>query len=484
MIVFAVVISLVNTTVDYLRLREQAIDNNQFQVKQIEESIVQSIKNIEKAYYFFDQDTSKKMESSSKYLIDLYEENPYFDNWDFDELKKLIGFDIYIINENNEITHSSFIEDVGLDFTVCCGKLAKIIEDRRNSGEFFSDGLDIEQKTGEIKKYSYMATPDKKFVIELGYSLQDGTIFNEYNFLQVKHELEEKYSSIDEVNILNIGGFSLGEPINKVGLSKDRRAAFEKTLQSGQQFEITCKLGNERVLYRYVPYTSAYDLGSTKSKVIEIAYNQKELQSLLHNNYKLYVVQFSIVLLGATIISFIISNWISKPMHLAFHDSLTGLKNRAAFNEILEDKIAENKSTLALMIIDLDDFKLVNDTFGHTVGDQLLKQVAQNIQSVIRKEDIAIRLGGDEFVLIMPSTNREEVTYIAESVIERIKEAVKHIEKVDGIISASIGIALTPEHGDDPELLYRKADYALYSSKNKGKNQYHIFTKNHELKMG
>lgn len=130
--------------------------------------------------------------------------------------------------------------------------------------------MDIEQKTGEIKKYSYMATPDNKFLIELGYSLQNGTIFNEFNFLQVKKEMEQKYPSLNQVNILNVGGFSLGEPVDKARLSRERRNAFEEKLESEQPIEIKGSLEDTAVTYRYVPYVSNFDEGSTKTKVIEI----------------------------------------------------------------------------------------------------------------------------------------------------------------------------------------------------------------------
>lgn len=475
MIVFAIAIALGNTMVDYYRLKEKTVENNNIQVKHIEETIINSIENIEKAYYFFEKDTEKEMESSTLYLMELYEQNPNFDDWDFASLKNEIIFDIYILSEQNEITHSSFAEDIGLNFTKCCGKLAKILDERRNDGRFFSDGMDIEQATGYIKKFSYMATPDKKHLIELSYSLEEGTIFNEFNFLQVKSGLEQKYDSLNEVNILNIGGFILGKPVDEERLSKERREAFEETLQSKQPVEMKKNLENMTMVYRYVPYISEFDMGSTNTKVIEIVYNEQQLDSLLYQNSSSIIFQFLIILIATVIIGIVISRWVSKPMYLAFHDSLTGLKNRAAFNELLQANLKKNKGILALMIIDLDDFKLVNDHFGHQMGDRLLKKVASKIQSVIGEKDIAIRLGGDEFVIILPNTNDKDIKRVTEKVIEAINEAANQTEKCKGYVSASIGISIAPEHGNDPETLYHKADKALYSSKKQGKNQYQMY---------
>jgi len=184
-----------------------------FQVQQIEETVKYSLKAIEKAYFLFGEDLATKMEATSHFVMERYQENPDLDQWDFQKLKDALNFDIYMINEKNVITHSSLSSDLGLDFTVCCRKLVPILEKRRSSGEFFADGMDIEQHTGAIKKYSYMATSDKKYLIQLGVSLEDGLIFKEFNFLKTMEELVQRYPSVNEINVLNIGGYSLGEPV-------------------------------------------------------------------------------------------------------------------------------------------------------------------------------------------------------------------------------------------------------------------------------
>lgn len=474
-IAFAIIISISIAIIDHTRLKEQAIHHNQIQVQLIEEIIENSLKTIEKAYFFFDQNTEARMEAQTQYLLDLYEESHSFDEWDFLALKDLIGFDIYIINDQNVITFSTFADDIGLDFDLCCSKLAKILDERRNSGGFFADGMDIEQKTGEIKKYSYMATKDKKYLIELGYSLENGEIFKEFNFFHVIHELKRKYSSINEINVLTTSGYTLGEAVEDGNLSNERREAFKKTLSTKKTTEIRSNWGKGSAVYRYIPYTSEYGTGLTKYKVLEIIYNDKDLQSILSQNRKTFYIQLFMIITISVIMSFLLSKWISKPMYLAFHDSLTGLKNRAAFEELLKQGLEKGNSKFALMVIDLDNFKLVNDYFGHDGGDSLLKIVAQKIQHVTRKKDIAIRIGGDEFILIMPSAGKEEAEAIAKMIIEEIKEATEHINELQGKVTASIGISYAPDHGIYAGDLYKKADIALYASKEKGKNQYHIY---------
>lgn len=478
MIVFAFAISFTIATTDYFRLREQAIANKLAQVEQNEKMVKYALENIEKAYAVFGDNIAAKMEESSLYLKKLYEKNQSFDEWDFAELKRLLSFDIYIIDSNNVITHSSYAADIGLDFRACCGKLARLLDERRASGKFYHDGIDIEQSTGMIKKYSYMPTDDKKFIIQLGYSLQNGDIFKRFNFFDTINELVQRSPSLNEIRVLNIGGHALGTPVHshEHKLTPERRAVFEQVLQSGQTMEYVGEWNNEPAIYRYVNYVSAYDNGSTKHKVLEIIYNDRDLQAILAEHRETFLLQLMFIVAFTILLGFIITTWVAKPMYLAFHDSLTGLYNRAAFDERLGSAIACKKGTTALLMIDLDNFKFVNDRLGHDKGDYLLQCVARCIRKAAREEDIPIRLGGDEFVLIMPSTNREEAEQTASKIIESIVATTAQEMQLDGEkVTVSIGIALAPEHGADPDELAKKADKALYRSKEKGKNQYQFY---------
>src|SRR5690625_4024365 len=163
MIVFASTVSFITAMMNQHKISKKVIENNQIQLQQIEEVVKHSLETIDKAYYFFDQDTAEKMQEYSEYILKLYDENPNFDKWDFQKLKNELGMDIFIIDENNVVVNSSFKEDVGLDFHKCCKSLSKILDERRKDGRFFHDGIDLSQMTGEITKYSYMATPDKKY---------------------------------------------------------------------------------------------------------------------------------------------------------------------------------------------------------------------------------------------------------------------------------------------------------------------------------
>jgi diguanylate cyclase (GGDEF)-like protein/PAS domain S-box-containing protein len=161
---------------------------------------------------------------------------------------------------------------------------------------------------------------------------------------------------------------------------------------------------------------------------------------------------------------------VSSLRHQAMHDALTGLPNRTLLFDALERSIGtarETKSMLALMLMDLDRFKEVNDTFGHHFGDALLKQVAFRLQNQMRGGDVVARLGGDEFAVVLPTTADAHSTAIT---ARRLLNTLEQPFVVEGQVlevGASIGIALYPEHGTDARTLLRRADVAMYDAKQK-----------------
>lgn len=165
--------------------------------------------------------------------------------------------------------------------------------------------------------------------------------------------------------------------------------------------------------------------------------------------------------------------------HLAHHDALTGLPNRALLADRLNQALAQARrdmSRLAVMFVDLDRLKPVNDTLGHEVGDQLLKEAAVRLQGVVmRQTDTVARLGGDEFVIILKRINRESDVV---SLAGRILQALSQPFSIAGhtiSISASLGIAVYPKQGETASQLLRNADIAMYGAKRAGRNDYRFF---------
>jgi len=164
--------------------------------------------------------------------------------------------------------------------------------------------------------------------------------------------------------------------------------------------------------------------------------------------------------------------------YLANFDSLTGLPNRTQLNDHLNDALGLAKRSnghLALMFLDLDHFKDINDTLGHSIGDALLIELAKRLRLVLRAEDTVTRLGGDEFILLLPGVNALEAAQVAQQLLDAIAQSY-WIEHYDLVLTASIGIALYPEDGSDLEILSKSADAAMYHAKQEGRQCYRFFT--------
>ncbi len=165
-------------------------------------------------------------------------------------------------------------------------------------------------------------------------------------------------------------------------------------------------------------------------------------------------------------------------------DVLTGLANRSYFTDNVShaiDLAERNREKLAIFYIDLDRFKLVNDTLGHSFGDLLLQEAAQRLLSGLRKTDIAARLAGDEFAVLLPNVIKaEDIEPVIGPLLESLA-APYNLEGNEAYVSASIGVALFPNDGDNVSELLRKADSAMYKAKEDGRNNYHFFTLELEL---
>jgi diguanylate cyclase (GGDEF)-like protein/PAS domain S-box-containing protein len=165
--------------------------------------------------------------------------------------------------------------------------------------------------------------------------------------------------------------------------------------------------------------------------------------------------------------------------YMADHDALTGLPNRALLQDRLKQAVAQaarNTAKVAVMFIDLDYFKHINDSLGHQVGDCLLRMVATRLQHCVREGDSVARLGGDEFVLTLPMVNdAADAARVAQKTLDAL-EAPFHVDEHELHVSGSIGISLYPTDGNDVETLMRTADTAMYFAKEKGRGNYQFFT--------
>ena len=169
---------------------------------------------------------------------------------------------------------------------------------------------------------------------------------------------------------------------------------------------------------------------------------------------------------------------------MAWYDPVTQLPNRNLFMQRLREAIAvarRESQTLAVLFIDLDNFKLVNDTLGHEAGDVLLVTVAARLRGLMREEDEVCRLGGDEFVILLHPSDREQARRVGERTLEAIRQPVS-IYSQDVYVGGSIGIAQYPDDGHDDTALLRCADTAMYQAKDRGRNNVQFYTSDMNLK--
>jgi diguanylate cyclase (GGDEF)-like protein len=165
--------------------------------------------------------------------------------------------------------------------------------------------------------------------------------------------------------------------------------------------------------------------------------------------------------------------------YLAQYDSLTGLANRSLFKELLSLALARaerNGKHVALMFLDLDRFKVINDSLGHDGGDQVLKVIADRLRSRMRKSDTVARLGGDEFTVILEGIGTvQDATNVAQELLQIVAQPIM-VQDQELFVTPSIGIAIYPQYGKDSETLIKNADMAMYRAKRQGRNTYRFYT--------
>jgi len=172
--------------------------------------------------------------------------------------------------------------------------------------------------------------------------------------------------------------------------------------------------------------------------------------------------------------------------HLAYHDALTILPNRHLLHDRLQQALAQSKRSgklAALLFLDLDGFKRINDTLGHGIGDLLLKSVAKRLKTTVRQVDTVARLGGDEFTVVLLEINHaQDAKDVAQKILKVISQPYK-IEEHELFVTASVGISIYPDDGSDIESLIRKADIAMYRAKGQGKNNYQVYNLSMDAKF-
>lgn len=473
-VILVAVISYVNRQILVADIEKQVAMNKVL----IENHILTDMQTIDNAHFYFDKNMSEKMEQELRNLKNYYRENPNIATWDLQQMKNKHGMDIYIVDQSNKVTYSTFAKDIGLDFSRCCQRFSALLDERRASGEFYSDGIDISTTTGEYRKFGYLATHDKKYLLELGIDLLNNPVFQTFNFEKTAEYLIAKYKDLVEVQTINAGGVFFDNSRTKRNNVQDHSKQFQK------YFELA-KKKMEPVEYQtldhsyiethlFLPYEAETVRGESSKRVVYVKFvNFTKIEALQKNTQQFWIL-LTIALLTSFIMLLVINKILSKTIHLATFDPLTGVYNRATYIRKIDNLLRKRKMNVpGLLLIDLDNFKQVNDQYGHAEGDHILIETALILKRVVKNNGFVVRFGGDEFAIVLYDTTEQHMQQIAEDILTQIR-SVHYEGKASekwSVLSVSMGGSLYL--AEDTEMsLFERADKALYQSKNAGKDQY------------
>ncbi|MGM0378994.1 MAG: GGDEF domain-containing protein [Bacillota bacterium] len=445
----------------------------------VEKNITQTLSYVNDAYKIAEKQLNKEMKDYSEQMVQKYKENPNIISWELDKLKKQFnGFDIYIIDKNLKIIKTTYKEDLGLDFSKF-GSFSKVLRKRMNSDTFEVDRLDVSTQAGEIKKYSYMPSPDNKYLFELSVSIeQQYPSFDSLNIFKDATELTKKYDVVEDISFYSV------EPINyKVAKLRNSKKPylnpdvplFEEKL--AKQAVINDKIQNKTKIIDNIKYNYRFFpvLRSNRDKengwnfyVVGITYNTQYMQDEIAQNRQIFIINILFLgLLFALFISIVVY-LLKRFEYQAHHDSLTKLSNRKHFAikfNNLKGKMSNNNQKSGIIFIDVDHFKEINDNYGHEVGDEVLKNIAYRIENNLKSKDLKARMGGDEFLIALTDLSaQDEIISITKRLIDDIQlPLTTNSYNID--ISISAGLSIFPDDGKDLDILIKKADSAMYKAK-------------------
>ena len=367
---------------DQKKLIDTANTNEEDRRVVIENAVASEISSIDKAYDLFDGQLDEEMKKHSAYLIQEYSKNPDFNSWDYTNLKKKVnGMDIYILDANLIVTHSSFKDDIGLDFKEF-GDFADVVRERMAGDVFVADAMDMSQMTGEIKKFSYQPTPDHRYIIELSASLQKGPIFSKFNFLDNTDSLVKQYDNVNSITVFSHDGFALGkqgEDKKALRVQEKRKEMFENARKS----KSIVRFKEGRDVIAYVPYHHEQEAGISTSRVLEITYNTDALTALKKDIQKQFILQLLVVTLLAVVISLIIASVVSRPIK-----GMIGLIDKTTTFDLGAtqegDELRESKDEIGVMARSIEHMRMELRKMLQELTDVSLSMVqnAENVTSL------------------------------------------------------------------------------------------------------
>jgi len=465
---------------DYKSVEKIIISNNNKQKIMVENNIFDSLMHVDRSYRILEYFLNDEMKSISQNLVDKYKNNPDVYDWNLENIKKNYpNYDFYIINENLEVVRTTMSEDLGLNFNQF-PNFANLLEKRMSGDRFHADRMDFSTKTHRLKKYSYMPTPDQEYLIELSVDIE--TVFSaveEVNIFDHANTLVRKNDIVRDISFYktNKSGSDVGLVIHEKGpylktdLPKNLSQRVQKAVQKNDSVEH--KDSEQNITHKYIPYLNYTDEGKLdwwNSYVVSISYNDWILKDKIQDQQQALAIKIVILAIMFAILNLAIAYQLRRTQKLSSLDSVTLLPNRSQFEEHFRKQASQEayksgQSKIAILYVDLDKFKHINDHYGHNIGDNVLIEIASILKSNLRKDDLVIRSGGDEFWIMISNVRSEnDIMSVLEKIHDRLSQPL-HIENYTLNVQASIGVSLYPESGESLHEIIHHADQAMYQAK-------------------
>mgnify|MGYP003869605589 CR=1 FL=1 len=326
----------------YSSIKNIIIDKYKSHQQLVEKNIIQTVNYIDSSYKVVEQELNQEMKEYSKLIVDKYQNNSDIMGWNLEELKeKFKYYDIYIINTDLKIIRTTNEDDLGLDFSKF-GNFANIVKKRLEGDSFEADRIDLSTQTGEVKKYSYLPTPDNKYLIELSIAVEDKyPSFKQLNMFTDAGELTKEYEIVEEIAFYSVEPINYGvaklrsskKPYLDPDVSDVREDLARKAVLTGKMQSAEIEEDNLKYSLRFFPtLVSNQDKHQGwNSYVVGITYNDQVMAAELNKHQ--YLFGINILLMSIFFIAFVIIviYLINKFEHQANHDKLTGLANRKLF---------------------------------------------------------------------------------------------------------------------------------------------------------
>ncbi|ACV68783.1 diguanylate cyclase [Desulfohalobium retbaense DSM 5692] len=447
----------------------------------VEENVFDELRHVDTSYKILEKYLNEDMREISLQMRNYYTRHGGIESIDLAYWKKKYpDYDFYVINEELEVVDATLGHDIGLNFSKF-PSFSRLLKRRMQGDAFVADRMDASVKTGKIKKYSYIPTPDHKYLLELSIDIQQANpVAKKLDLYSYAKSLIHKHAIVDAIQIFKINEQGTNSGLVTIGkgtsldtdIAPEVKQTIERVVQSRQPKTITAAPRNK--VYKYRPYLSDTEGGELdwwNSYVIRLTYNTAPLKSELAQQRSLFGVKIALLAFAFLLFQATMMYLFRHTEHVASVDPLTQLPNVKHFKmqfrkATLRQAVRSETEKAVVLFVDLDNFKEINDTYGHETGDIVLQNVASVLRSTLRKDDTVVRIGGDEFLVLLPDMASDADI---STVVAKISRALQFFLPVNGqsiAIQASIGVSLYPDSGHALDDLIRKADTAMYRAKN------------------